>query len=89
MAREVVLGWQGKDGAWEQHFHVQAAFCQLCPGINEGDPLAGSFPVAGAQLPLSWLPCLIPLCSCSRTIYSLESGTLGATLPDQGKNMAL
>lgn len=45
VARDLVLGWQGKDGAWEQHFHVQAAFCQLCPGINEGHPLAGSFPV--------------------------------------------
>lgn len=44
MAREVVLGREGKDGAWEQHFHVQAAFSQFCPGINEGDPLGGSLP---------------------------------------------
>lgn len=45
MVREVVLGWLVKDRAWEQHFHIQAAFCQFCPGINEGDPLAGSLPV--------------------------------------------
>lgn len=51
-ATEVALKQEGEDGAWEQHFCVQTAFCRLCPGVNEGEPLAGSPPVGwGSHFP--------------------------------------
>lgn len=50
-ATEAVLKQEGKDGGQEQCFCGRAAFCQLCPGINEGDPLAGSPPAGWGSPP--------------------------------------